>query len=414
MHVLVSSLCTRHDPPYEILSGQLKPYFESPERLHKILNALLQLDQQEDSTTTTTTTTTTTATAPSESTTTSTTYTPLYTVIDFDDWTEQDVLTDRVLAKHVKQVHQIDYLDYIRLVYDQWCSEGGNPEAVLPETFLRTDLLLEADAGPRSNASSIEKAGRYSFDLSCPITRDTWLASLASARLCIEATKLLLSSTEQTGITSTFALCRPPGHHANAGLAGGYCYINNVAVAVKYYIDTASRSTSSQLGPTTRLRVAILDIDAHHGNGTSKIFYDDAETLYVSLHASPEYPYYTGSTAERGGPQALDSNINFPLPLKTDNLLYISTLSTAIGQIKRFKPQILFLSLGVDTYIEDPLTDMNLTLEVYPEIGRMIAQVNVSTCFVLEGGYCMEQIGNCVKGVLDGFQQARFDTSVAG
>ncbi|KAK4051623.1 hypothetical protein OIV83_002763 [Microbotryomycetes sp. JL201] len=329
MRVVVSELCLEHNPPYEVLSGQLQAYYESPDRIERILTAL--------------------TTAPSQTEPDDEPNTAHYDIVRFDNWTAGDVVTDRQLATYVKQVHDADYLDYLRTVYGQWVNEGGNP---------------------------------------------TWVAALASARLCIEATRMLLEP--ESDLPVAFALCRPPGHHATPGLCGGYCYINNVAVAAKFLVGSWSER---------KPKVAILDIDAHHGNGTSKIFYDDPDTLYVSLHASPDYPYYTGSTAERGGPQALGLNQNYPLPLKTDNLLYISTLSTAVGEIKRWKPDFLFVSLGVDTYCEDPITDFEITLEAYPEMGSMIAQINVKTCFVMEGGYSAE-IGQCVKGVLDGYQKA--------
>ncbi|GAA5971243.1 hypothetical protein JCM3765_007517 [Sporobolomyces pararoseus] len=363
LEVIHCPLSLSHNPPHEILSGCLQPYFEAPERYHRILEALLQDEDR---------------------------YKECRLNLELEDVAEKEELRTAV-----ERVHEGGYLAFLSEIYNEWIAEGGSKDAVLPETFLRKDLLLEDTLPNNVKQSAIARTGQFSFDLSAPITADTRIAALASAWVAITATRQLLEVREESA-RGVFALCRPPGHHSAPALCGGYCYLNNVAIAVR---DFQARSGSSSQPP----KVAILDIDYHHGNGTSKIFYDDPSVLYVSLHGSPDYPYYTGSASERGGSLALGLNINYPLPLGTDNKQYLATLQTAISDISRFSPEMVFVSLGVDTFIDDPLTQFNITSEAYPEMGKLIAALRKRTVFVMEGGYCLPAIGGCVKGVLDGF-----------
>ncbi|BGP20289.1 hypothetical protein JCM10213v2_008426 [Rhodosporidiobolus nylandii] len=333
-----------HDPPSEVLSGQLQRYFESPERVSRILAALLALP-------------------------------------DFKEhkvnWQRTGVVTPGPLEA-VKRVHDVEYIAFLAEIYEAWVAEGGSKDAALPETFLRHDLLLD----PAADTSELSQGA---------IARiDTYLCALASARLALEALEYLVNQPELRG---AFALCRPPGHHSTPTLCGGYCYLNNAGIAARQYHAQQPAS-----------KVAILDIDYHHGNGTSKVFWDDASVLYVSLHAAGDYPWYTGSKAEVGGHSARGTNLNYPLPLGTDNEQYLATLDEAVQKVKNWNPALLIVSLGVDTYILDPLTDFKITLEAYPEMGRLVAQVGVKkTLFLMEGGYCLDAIGSCVKGVLEGF-----------
>ncbi|GAA5942870.1 hypothetical protein JCM1841_002621 [Sporobolomyces salmonicolor] len=338
-------LSLEHNPPHEVLSGRLQPYFESPERYVRILDGLLSPEDGEGA---------------------------VFDEIKLD-WKPEEVEMEE-LRYAIEAVHDGDYLTFLREIYDEWVAEGGSKDAVLPETFVRSDMLLEPTRLPRNvNQSAIARTGRFSCDLSAPITSGSPpFASLLS---------------------------RPPGHHAGPALCGGYCYLNSLAIALRYY--QAHRSTASVP------KVAILDIDYHHGNGTSKVFYDDPSVLYVSLHGSPDYPYYTGASSERGGPSAPGTNLNYPLPLGTDNATYLRTLTMAGQAIKSFDAEVLFVSLGVDTFIDDPLTDFHITLEAYPQIGALIASLGLRTLFVLEGGYCLPAIGACVRGVLEGFVASR-------
>ncbi|GAA5876837.1 hypothetical protein JCM8547_002404 [Rhodosporidiobolus lusitaniae] len=367
--VFHSPLTLLHNPPHEILSGALQPYIESPERVNHILASLLREGQ---------------------------------TCFEGHDpgWTKGDVVTPELLEA-VRAVHEEEYVEFLSSIYQEWTAEGGSKDAALPETFLRSDLLLEPseDRKELSRGSAIARVGRHSFDLSAPITSvtETYLSALASARLALAALSHLVSTS---GLRGSFALCRPPGHHSTPTLCGGYCFLNNAAIAARFF--QSSLASSSTGG---KAKVAILDIDYHHGNGTSKVFYNDPSVLYVSLHAEGDYPWYTGSTAERGGLNARAQNRNFPLPLGTGERVYLRTLQQAVHGIQEWQPDLMIVSLGVDTYIGDPLTDFKLTLDAYPRIGQVLSSAGVhKTLFVMEGGYCLEAIGDCVKGVLEGFR----------
>lgn len=153
-----------------------------------------------------------------------------------------------------------------------------------------------------------------------------------------------------------------------------------------------------------RVPVAILDIDYHHGNGTQEIFYTDGSVLYVSLHAQNDYPYFTGSTKEKGSGMGVGCNINFPLPRGTTDQKYCETLREAVACVQQFEPEYVVISLGVDTYVDDPISDFALTQDCYGEIGRIIGQLDKPVLFVMEGGYDIKTIGTNVCAVLEGFE----------
>ncbi|GAA6005755.1 histone deacetylase family protein [Rhodotorula paludigena] len=370
MLVFHSPLSLTHDPPYEILSGCAQPYFESPQRYHRILAALLASPAFEERRL---------------------------------DWRTDEVVTAELL-RAVRAVHDEEYLAFLEEIYDEWIAEGGSKDAALPETFLRQDLLLQPSDGTEGRGSAIARIGRYSFDLSAPVTADTWTAALASTRVALTALEALTAA--DAAHQATFALCRPPGHHATDALCGGYCYLNSAAIAARHF--QSQRAIQAGQG-ASRPRVAILDIDYHHGNGTSKIFWNDASVLYCSLHGSPDYPYYTGAASELGGPDARGLNVNYPLPLGTDDAAYLHALTQAVQRVNEFEPELLVVSLGVDTFRDDPLTQFDLSLEAYPEMGRVIGAMGVQTLFVMEGGYCLDAIGECVRGVLEGFETGAAD-----
>ncbi|EGU10996.1 putative acetylpolyamine aminohydrolase [Rhodotorula toruloides ATCC 204091] len=348
MLVFHTPLSLLHDPPHEILSGCVQPYFESPERYFRILTTLLKSTAFEERTL---------------------------------EWPVKEVVTEEVLEA-IRAVHDERYFAFLAEIYDEWVAEGGSKDAALPETFLRSDLLLEEGGIGSQKDGAIARIG------------EPLLLRLVGTGHCesVHSSVPLLSRLDDASGADT----RPPGHHATDTLCGGYCYLNSAAISARHFQRSAKGD---------KPRVAILDIDYHHGNGTSKIFYDDPTVLYVSLHGSPDYPYYTGSEAERGGPNARGTNINYPLPLETDNEGYLTALEKATDNVRRFEPELMVVSLGVDTYIDDPLTNFKVTLAAYPEMGRLIAQVGVKTLFVMEGGYYLDAIGDCVRGVLEGFEE---------
>lgn len=237
---------------------------------------------------------------------------------------------------------------------------------------------------------SPDSAGCYAFDTYAPIGKDTWKAVYASANLAYCAAQSILQ--KETRIA--YALCRPPGHHAGREMIGGYCYLNNAAIAADQLKQAHGRG-------------AILDIDYHHGNGTQEIFWDEPDVLFVSIHADPndEYPFFSGFADERGGAQALGANCNLPLPKGCDDRTYMNALDLALGAIKGFQPNWLVLSAGYDTCQADPSTYFNLTDQVYSEIGKRIWALNLPAVIVHEGGYAIEHNGllsaHLLSGIVD-------------
>jgi len=215
---------------------------------------------------------------------------------------------------------------------------------------------------------------------------------LSSVQVALSAAKELLSNQ-----STAFALTRPPGHHAGSALSGGYCYLNNAAIAARY-LQHSTKTDSQGV-----VKIAIMDIDYHHGNGTQEIFYSDSSVLYTSIHARDDYPYYTGSEAEIGYGSGEGYNFNLPLPKGTTDEEYCSALEAVTGIIKKVDPYYLVVSLGVDTYSDDPISDFKLTTTCYTQIGRMIGALHKPTLFLMEGGYHLDTIGNNVYSILQAF-----------
>lgn len=222
---------------------------------------------------------------------------------------------------------------------------------------------------------------------------DTYIAVTSGTyNAAIESVNIVL--TGATGILDgeklAYSLCRPPGHHAEERSMGGYCFFNNAAIAANVLSKTE--------------KVAILDIDFHHGNGTQNAFYERSDVLYVSLHADPrfKYPYKTGFAEEKGKGKGLGFNINYPLKLKTGNKEYLETLKKALRDIAEFNPKYLVVSLGFDTYEHDPICDFKLTIPFYEEIGAEIKTLNKPTLLVHEGGYAVDALGEIAYNFLKG------------
>ena len=195
------------------------------------------------------------------------------------------------------------------------------------------------------------------------------------------------------GEKATYALCRPPGHHAATALAGGYCYLNNSAIATQNIINQGGK------------KVAILDIDFHHGNGTQEIFYTRNDVLTISIHAHPnrKFPYFTGFEDEIGSDAGENFNHNFPLPSGITDDQYLKVLNQALNLISNFDPEYLVVPLGFDTYKHDPICDFNISLKGFFQIGSHIASMNIPTLIVQEGGYCITSLGICALRFLKSF-----------
>jgi len=232
--------------------------------------------------------------------------------------------------------------------------------------------------------------GLFSFDAGSPLTSGTWAAARAGAHCALAAAKAVAG-----GERAAFALSRPPGHHAGVDFFGGYCFLNNAAIAAQSLRDSGVD------------RVAVLDIDYHHGNGTQAIFYDRADVFFASVHGDPrtEYPYYLGYADERGEGVGLGFNRNLPLARGTGFAGWRDALAQALQSIAAFKAQAVVVSLGVDTFAGDPISGFGLQSPDYLRVGEDLAAAGLPTVFAFEGGYAVAEIGVNAVNVLDGFRQ---------
>jgi acetoin utilization deacetylase AcuC-like enzyme len=289
----------------------------------------------------------------------------------------KDHSLDSILA-----VHDPDYVHFLQTVYEEHKAYYQREEDVFAWTF----ATRYAGRKPRNFLGQL---GYYAFGWGTPILEGTWEAAYWSVQCALTAADHILA-----GKPSAYALCRPPGHHAACDLYGGFCYLNNAAIAARY--------VQSQRGGT---RVAILDIDFHHGNGTQSIFYTDPSVLYCSLHADPEfeYPYYWGFADELGEGPGEGFNHNWPLPLGIDDKPYLEILEQALSTIRTFAPDVLVLSAGFDIMEGDSVGGFNITQEGISQISSRITQLNLPTIIVQEGGYNLERLGQDVLTFLDPF-----------
>lgn len=286
----------------------------------------------------------------------------------------------------VLRVHTEPFVSFLREAWSLWSAEHGEYDA-LPLTWptrgLRQDRVPQVIDGMLSY---------YSLDAGTPITSGTWRAITAAANVAVTGAELLMD-----GAQSAFSLCRPPGHHASADVYGGYCFLNNAAIAAQHL-----RSNGSA-------KVGILDVDYHHGNGTQDIFYERSDVPFVSLHGDPrqEYPYFLGYDDELGRGAGLGANRNFPLPWGTAWDTYQEALIAAVEEMRTHGIDSLVVSLGVDTFERDPISKFRLRHEDYLRMGEHIAKLGVPTLFVFEGGYAVEEIGVNVVNTLTGFESAQ-------
>jgi acetoin utilization deacetylase AcuC-like enzyme len=277
------------------------------------------------------------------------------------------------------RVHSADYLAFLKSAYERWEGAGRSGDAIgyvwplkrRPLNLLRIDALL----------------GQYSIDAASPIGPGTWNGAYWSAQAALNAAHAVLG-----GESMAFALCRPPGHHAGADYLGGYCYLNNAAIAAEAAVAAGKR-------------VAILDVDYHHGNGTQDIFYTRGDVLFVSLHGDPsvDYPFYWGHADETGDGDGEGANFNLPLPHGTSVDPYRRALEQALDRIAEFAPEMLVVSFGADTFVDDPITHFTLETRDYRLLARDIARLELPTIVIMEGGYAVDALGANVAHFLAGF-----------
>lgn len=292
--------------------------------------------------------------------------------------------TDHGIAP-ILAVHDPDYVAFLQSAYADSAAFWGEAGPVFTWTFAVRHAV-------RKPKSVVGLKGYYAFGWGSPILAGTWDAAYWSAQCALTAADRLLA-----GDPVAYALCRPPGHHAAADLYGGFCYLNNAAIAARH-LQEGRVSTPGPL-------VAILDVDYHHGNGTQLLFYDNPTVLYCSLHVHPDadYPYYWGEADELGTGPGRDANRNWPLPPGTDDERYLTALDEALAVIRVFTPRYLIVSAGFDTVSGDPAGGFHLTKAGLAEIGRRIAAMDLPTLLVQEGGYLLETLGDNAVAFLQPF-----------
>ncbi|KAI8883011.1 Arginase/deacetylase [Backusella circina FSU 941] len=376
-----------HNPESEMTSGEWRPYLESPSRLSSIRKFMEENEEFE--------------------------------IIEPSDYSLGPIL----------DVHEKDYVGFLETVYDEWIADGLPAKGCMGDVFMHPSLIakLDPETIKRNAYKNIRgKMSLHTFDLSVAFVKDTWRATYSSAQVALSAGHRLLESRAD----AVYALCRPPGHHAAHDTAGGYCMINNVAAVARFlqrytledmnkykqpykfdFEDVHNREPSTG-SATEKKKILIVDIDYHHGNGTQAIFYDDPSVYYISLHGYPDYPYLTGSEEEKGEGPGLGYNMNIPLdPRTTTDEDYLRHLSHALnaGHVADFNADIVIVSLGLDTWCEDPVggIDNLKDMDTYFKMGQLLK--NSRGCqgrpvlFVQEGGYTVEKLGSLAGKVLQGF-----------
>lgn len=343
MRTIFSEDHKHQDGTAELIDGQFHPPVEKPERAERILAAVNEAG---------------------------------IGAVEAPDAVERHIL---------EKVHDPGYLQFLETAWDEWIAAHGNWDALPIDWPTRTFVqrLPEAIDG---------KLGYYSFDAGTPITRGTWKAATAAASVASTGARKVAG-----GEHAVFCLCRPPGHHAARDLYGGYCFLNNAAVAVEELLAG---------GPG---RVAVVDVDYHHGNGTQTIFYQRGDVFFTSIHADPrqDFPFFLGYADETGEGKGADANANYPLRWGTgwtDG--YDDALGAALGRVRDFAPDAVVVSLGTDTFDGDPISRFKLRSDDYLRIGEGIGNLRLPTVFVMEGGYAVDALGANVVNVLSGFEDA--------
>ena len=281
----------------------------------------------------------------------------------------------------IAAVHTPEYLSFLQTIHSRWSAlEGASPE-VIPNVHPR-------DRGDSYPDSPVGQAGYHQADTACPIGEHTWEAAYWSAQSAIAGADAL-----NAGDSAAYVLSRPPGHHAFADQAGGFCFLNNAAIAAQRLAEKGARP-------------AVLDVDVHHGNGTQGIFYGRSDVLTVSVHADPAgfYPFFWGHAHERGDGAGLGCNLNLPLARGTGDDGFLAALEAGFETIRNFGCDALIVALGLDAYEGDPFEGLAVTTPGFARIGAAIAGLRLPTLFVQEGGYLCDALGDNLASALTGFQ----------
>jgi acetoin utilization deacetylase AcuC-like enzyme len=287
----------------------------------------------------------------------------------------------------VVAVHSPQYLRFLEEAHTLWTGLEGAGREIIPNVHPFRQPAGMVHSYP---TGIVGRAGWHMADTSCPIGAGTWAAAQLAADVALTAAEIVAG-----GERAAYALCRPPGHHAYAEVAGGFCYLNNSAIVAQHLRRRHER-------------VAILDVDVHHGNGTQGIFWRRGDVLTISLHAetSSFYPFFSGYALERGEGDGEGANLNLPLAHGTGDDGFLDALASAAKTIRLFAPQMLVVALGLDASEQDPLGPLKVTTPGFARIGSAIAGLGLPTVLVQEGGYLSPILGDNLAAVLKGFEAA--------
>ena len=332
----------RHDPHFFLLRGRVAQHFEVPARAGALLDAARQAG--------------------------------LATI--------EPPPADQAL---LETVHAPEYLAFLRDGYAAWRALPDAGEEMIPNIHPTPEMLAQ---GGRAGPGMVARAGWFLADTACAVGEHAWTSAIAAAACAEAAAKHVLA-----GARAAYALTRPPGHHAYAARAGGHCYLNNAAIAA----EALRRGGAA--------RVAVLDIDVHHGNGTQGIFWERGDVLTVSVHGDPDglYPWYVGRAEERGAGAGEGCNLNLPLPRGTEDAAWLDAIGTGIVAIRRFRPDALVLALGFDPSVEEPLGSLRIGDDGFARAAQAAAALGLPTVITQEGGYAVTALGRLLGRFLAGW-----------
>jgi acetoin utilization deacetylase AcuC-like enzyme len=300
-------------------------------------------------------------------------------------------------------VHDPGLVAFLESAWSELQRQSVDRPFLAADTYLNPAMIEgmseEAVARLRAPTAIGGRAGWYGLDSATPIVAGTYVAARAAVDVALTTVDLVLG-----GERVAYGLCRPPGHHAARALYAGYCFFNNAAIAA-----------DSIVGATGE-RVAILDVDFHHGNGTQQLFWRRGDVRYASIHGDPDrqYPFFLGHANETGEGEGAGENLNIPLPAGTTDAGYLDALDRALEAIAAVPGSVVVVSLGFDTYGLDPIGDFALTTAVYHEMGRRVASLGRRLVILQEGGYHRPALGENARAWLRGAEGRPFDPRPAG
>lgn len=293
----------------------------------------------------------------------------------------------------IEAVHDPGLVDFLAEAWLEYQQANGFTHDVVPDLFSLAAIRDGMGRGTEPVAIDA-RLGWWCFETTTPITQGTYAAARSSVDVALTAADQVVK-----GEPVAYGLCRPPGHHAARAAYGGYCFFNNAAIVAHHVAD----STGS--------KVAVLDVDYHHGNGTQQIFYERADVQVVSLHGDPvrAYPYLTGFRDEIGAGSGRGTTSNYPLPARTDDDDYLAALTAACAEIAAFGAEMVVVSLGLDTYFDDPISDLAVTPDGFERSGDLVRQLGLPTVVLQEGGYATDELGDNVRRWLSGVSSPELD-----